>query len=110
MNKNVEEKISQLQIIEQNLQEFFLQKQNFQNQLMEVNAALEELNKSKDDCYKLIGNIMFKEEKGTLIKDLNNKKDILELRIKNIEKQEKKIKEQATSLQKEVVSSMKNDK
>jgi len=110
MNKNVEEKINQLQIIEQNLQEFFIQKQNFQNQLMEINAALEELNKSKDGCYKLIGNIMFKETKETLVSDLNNKKDILELRIKNIEKQEKKIKEQATSLQKEVVSSMKNDK
>ncbi len=106
MKKEIEEKINQLQIIEQNLQEFFMQKQNFQNQLMEVNSALGELNKSKDDCYKLVGNVMFKEKKENLIKELKNKKDILDLRIKNIEKQEKKIKEQATELQKEVVSSM----
>lgn len=106
MKKAVEEKINQLQIIEQNLQEFFMQKQNFQNQLMEINNALNELDKSKDDCYKLVGNVMFREKKENLIKELKDKKSVLDLRIKSIEKQEKKIKEQATTIQKEVVESM----
>jgi len=106
MKKEIEEKIQQLQIMEQNLQEFFMQKQNFQTQLMEINNALAELKKTKEDCYKLVGNVMFKEKKENLIKELDNKKEVLNLRIKNIEKQEKKIKEKAPELQKEVVKAM----
>ncbi|MDD5651498.1 MAG: hypothetical protein PHF86_13975 [Candidatus Nanoarchaeia archaeon] len=53
---------------------------------------------------------MIKSKKEDLEKDLKEKKDILDLRIKNIEKQENKIKERATELQKEVMNKLENEK
>lgn len=110
LSKEDEQKIAKLQLLEQNLQSFLMQKQNFSGQLMEVENALEELDKSKDDnAYKIIGSIMVSTTKSELKKDLNSKKEIIELRIKNIEKQEKKIKDQISDIQKEVMEKFKNE-
>ena len=43
----MENKIAQLQMIEQNIQNVLMQKQTFQSQLIEVENALEEIEKSK---------------------------------------------------------------
>ena len=102
-----EDKIEQLSIIEQNLQVLSSQKQNLQAQLLEVENALEELFKSKDKVYKIVGSIMVLAEKTNLEKDLNSKKEIIDLRIKNFEKQENKIKEKMNQVQQEVLKDLK---
>ena len=56
-DKNTEQKIQQLQIIEQSLQNFLGQKQQFQAHVVEIESALEEL-KSQKTAYKIIGNVM----------------------------------------------------
>ncbi|MBI2663010.1 prefoldin subunit beta [Candidatus Woesearchaeota archaeon] len=106
LSKETEQNISQLQLLEQNLQNFLAQKQTFQAQLMEVENALKELDSAKDDTYKIVGNVMIKEKKEELIKDLNSRKEIAELRLKTIEKQETKIKERAEELQKKVMKEL----
>lgn len=106
-NKDTESKIAQLQMLEQNIQGFLVQKQTFQTQLIEVDNALEELDKSKGKTYKIIGNVMISAEKEDLKKDLDNKKEVLNLRIKNIEKQENQLKEKASNLQSEVLKQIK---
>lgn len=110
ITKETEAKIIELQTMEQNLQNFAMQKQRFQISQTEIENALEEIKKTKDEAYKIIGSIMVKSKKEDLEKDLNEKKDILDLRIKNIEKQENKIKEKATELQKEVMNKLENEK
>jgi len=112
VDKNTKEKIMQLQLSEQKLQNFLMQKQQFQGQLMEIDNALGELDSGKGEVFRIIGNIMISSNRDDLKKDLKEKKHILELRIKNIEKQEEKIKEEADEIQKEVVSKLekiKND-
>ena len=106
MNDKTQEKIGKMQLLEQNIQNFMMQKQQFQMQLVEIESALEELDKS-DTSYKIIGNIMVLSNKDELKKDLDSKKEMVELRIKTIEKQEKGIKEKAQELQKEVLNDMK---
>ena len=106
MDKETEQKISQLQLIEQNMQNILMQKQQFQTQLIEIESALKELGKS-ENAYKIIGNIMVSTEKAELEKDLNEKKETLSLRIQTLEKQEKDIKEKAGSIQKEVMAQLK---
>ena len=106
MKKDTQEKISQLQLIEQNMQNFLMQKQQFQSQLVEIESALKELEKT-DNAYKIIGNIMVGTDKAELEKDLNEKKETISLRIKTLEKQEKEIKEKASSIQKEVMEELK---
>ncbi len=45
--KNTEEKMQQLQMIEQNMQQTLSQKQQFQMQLMEIDSALKEIKDRK---------------------------------------------------------------
>ncbi len=110
VSKDTEEKISQIQTLEQNLQNFFIQRQNFQSKLVEIDNALDELKKSNDETYKIVGNIMIKGSREEFIKELESKKEIISLRIKNLEKQEEKIKEKASKLQNEVMELIKKEK
>jgi len=104
-DKESEEKIMQLQLLEQNIQNFLMQKQQFQVQLTEVDSALENLKDAKK-AYKIIANIMVDTDKVSLEAELKQKKEVLELRIKNLEKQEEKIREKSQKIQKEVLGNM----
>lgn len=107
INQETQEKIQQLQIFEQNIQNLLLQKQAFQFELNEAENALDEVKKTKDDVYKLIGQVMLKASKSEIEKDLNQKKDILSLRVKAIEKQESQLKEESEKIKKEVMKKIK---
>jgi len=97
-----EQKVQQLTLLEQNLQNTSLQKQSFHLQLLELESAIKELEDSPE-AYKIVANIMIKGNKEQLKKELVEKKDIVELRIKSLEKQEAKLREKANELQKEVL-------
>jgi len=104
-DKETEEQISQLQIMEQAFQNLSLQKQNFQMQLIEIESALEELEKT-EKAYKIVGNIMVASDKEALKSELESKKETLNIRIKNLEKQEKDFKEKSSSLQKQILEKL----
>lgn len=110
INKDTEDKIAKLQLIEQNMQQFLMQKQNFNAQLMEIKNALKEVDETEGNSYKIIGNIMVVSNKEKLKEDLENKQEILNIRIRNIKKQEQNLKEQAEKLQKEVMGDLNFDK
>jgi|TARA_B100002003_G_C13711946_1_gene357140 prefoldin beta subunit len=102
-------KVQKLQLLEQNAQQLLAQRQQFQQSLLEVDSALGELDKTKE-AYKIIGNIMVATEKEDLKKDLKQKKETTELRIKTLEKQEEDVKEKAKKLQDEVLKDMESKK
>ena len=101
------ENIEKLQMLEQNTQQYQAQRQQFQSQLVEVESALKEL-KTSEESYKIIGNIMVKGKREDLEKDLSSRKEMYDLRIKNLEKQETKLREKAKELQEQVMESMKD--
>jgi len=103
--KETQEKINKLSMMEQQLQSFLSQKQTFQAQLMEVDSAIEELKKT-DTAYKIVANIMVKTDKPDLEKDLAQKKEMVTLRLKSIEKQEETIRKQTKEIQEEVMKEM----
>jgi len=105
--KDQERKIQELQLIEQNLSNLLMQKQNFQSRLLENENALREVHETKKQTYKILGSIMVAVEKDQLKKDLDSEKEILDLRIKSIEKQENKLKDRAQELQKEILKELK---
>ena len=106
--KDTEQKISQLQMFEQSLQNFLGQKQQFQIQLAEVDSALGELS-GTEKAYKIVGNIMVESSKDELQADLQSRKEMLELRIKTMEKQENQVRDRASNLQAEILKSMKKE-
>lgn len=110
MDKETEKQISELQLLEQNLQNFSMQKQNFQAQLFEVENALKEVENAKGATYKIVGAIMVSSDPDKLKKDLGSRKEVLELRVKNLKKQEDSVRVKAEDIQKEVVEKLKEEK
>src|SRR3989344_825117 len=102
------EKIKQLQLAEQGMQQLLSQKQAFQVQLMETDSALKEL-EGTQSAYRIVGNIMVSAKTEKLVEDLSSKKETLQLRIRSVEKQEASMRERAEQVQKEVLEAMKND-
>ena len=100
-DKAKERNIQELQILEQNLQNTFLQKQAFQMELRETQAALKELEKSGDEVFKIIGQLMIKTEKKDMKEELTSKEKILDMRIKSFDRQERTLSEKLEMLQKE---------
>jgi prefoldin beta subunit len=83
-----EKSIQEIQFLEQGLQNILFQKQAFQMELSETEESLKELESSKDEVFKIIGQIMIKSEKSKLKEELLSKIKIFELRMKELEKQE----------------------
>jgi len=108
VSKETEQKIGQLQMFEQSLQNFLGQKQQFQVQLVEVESALSELGNT-DKAYKIVGNIMVEAEKDDLKADLQSKKEMLELRLKTMERQEAQVREKASKIQSEILKNIKKE-
>ena len=102
-NENRESKMQELQLLEQSLQNTLMQKQAFQMELSETQAALGELKNSGDDVFKIIGQLMIKSEKSKITSDLENKEKILNLRISTLEKQENSLTEKFEELRKEIL-------
>lgn len=99
-------KIQEMQFLEQNLQNLILQKQAFQMELSETDSALKEVEKAGDEVFKIIGQLMIKTDKSNTKKELEDKKKVLGLRIKTIEKQESSLAEQLEKLREEVIKSV----
>ncbi len=100
-----EQKIQEMQILEQKLQNSILQKQAFQIELAETDSALKEIEKSGDEIFKIIGQLMIKSEKSKIQEELLNKKKILELKVKSFEKQENFLGEQLDKIRDELQNS-----
>jgi prefoldin beta subunit len=105
MNDKTKEKITQLQNIEQNINTIIGQKQQFQAQSMEIDNALSQVNET-DKVFRIIGNVMVASTQKKATEELKEKKEIVELRLKTMEKQEEKMREQAAVLQKDVLKDM----
>ena len=100
-------KIQELQFLEQNLQNLLLQKQAFQMELSETQAASKEIEKAGDEVFKIIGQLMIKTDKKRLKDELENKDKILNLRINTLDKQENSLTEKLEKLRDEVMKGLK---
>lgn len=101
--KDHEKKIQEMQIFEQTLQNILLQKQAFQMELSETEIAIREINSSDDEIFKIVGQLMIKTKKDSTLKELNDKKRIIELRLNNLEKQELSYTEQLEKIREEIL-------
>ncbi len=107
ITKETQQKIQEIQILEQNLQGLLMQKQAFQLELNETQNALTEILNSKEDVFKLIGQIMIKSDKKKIQEELKKKKELLTLRLSSIEKQETELTKNLEELRKEIMKEIK---
>src|SRR3989338_10406912 len=96
--------IVQMQAFQQQYQTLNVQREALSMQKIESEKALEELKKTKDkeDVFKIVGPVLVKSTKSELVKELGEKKETGELRLKSLEKQEERIREKLEEIQKKL--------
>ena len=100
------EEIAQLQQQEQQLQQTILQRQTLHSQFIETDNALDTLNKSKEQPFKMVGPILVAFDKKILIEELTSKKDMLAIRLKNVEQQEEQLRKKFQELQEKLLKQL----
>jgi len=104
----VSDNVNHLQLLRQNLEAVALQKQQIESQLSELSSALSEI-KQTEKTYKILGRIMVATSRDQLQKDLTEKKDLAEIRLKNFDEQEKRIQKEMEGAQKKYVKDIKKE-
>lgn len=102
--KNSDSKLQELSFLEQNMQNLLLQKQAFQMEMSETLSALSEINKSSDDVFKVLGQLMIKVNKKEILEELQNKEKLLKFKLDSLDKQEKSLNDKILSLRDEVLN------
>lgn len=96
--------IQEIQMMEQNFEQLMQQKHLFNMEIGETDLALREVEKAEGDVFKLVGGqVIVKSSKEKLSADLKHKKELLELRMKSIDTQEKDFSERIETLRKEIM-------
>ncbi|MEM4181568.1 MAG: prefoldin subunit [Candidatus Pacearchaeota archaeon] len=104
-------KIQQIQIYEQNFQQLLLEKQAISLEIEELENSLKDLEKYEGETFKIIaGQYIIKINREKILEEIANKKEVLSLRIKNLEKQEKDYVERMEDLQREIMNEINNTK
>ncbi|MEE8322896.1 MAG: prefoldin subunit beta [Candidatus Bathyarchaeia archaeon] len=100
----LQEQLVRLQQLQQTYQVIMSQRQQLDREQLEVNRALGELEKmsEKDIVYKSLGAILVKSTRKKLIEELTERKELLDMRIKVITKQQSRTEEQLKELQQRV--------
>lgn len=88
-------------ILEHEARQLLMQKEATELELNEVSNALNEVEKTTSDIYRMIGSVMLKAEKSDIKKELLERKKILDLRLQSIEKYESTIASKLQVLQKD---------
>lgn len=104
----IQNQLAQLQQLQQQAQAVISQKSQIESLIRETDAALKELEKSNDDAviYKSVGELLFKADKSKLVEELKERKDMMDLRLKTMSKQEERIQSRFTQLQDQLKQSL----
>jgi len=97
----VQERLLRLQQLQQTLQSVLGQKQQVELEQMEINQALEELQKLTDEAviYKATGSLLIKSDRTKVMSDLNERKELLSTRVTVLGKQEERLRVQVKDVQ-----------
>jgi prefoldin beta subunit len=97
----VQERLQRLQNLQNTLQQLLMQKQRIEMEMMESEKALETLSGVSSDSkvYKSVGAVLVEKPKDDVVKELEERKEFLDMRMKVIVKQEEKTREKMTGLQ-----------
>lgn len=103
ISHEMQQKIQDFQEAQQQARILMSQKYQLEIQLKETQNALDELQKAGNtEVHKIIGQILIKSDKNAVVAELKEKVETLGLRMKTLEKQEKKIMDRAKALQEEL--------
>jgi prefoldin beta subunit len=100
LTPETQQMLIELQTFQQQMQTVMVQKESLNIQNMEITKALDELKKATtEDVYKAVGPILIKSTRKDLDKELTEKKETIDLRLKSLQKQEDRIRDKLKEVQ-----------
>jgi prefoldin beta subunit len=108
ISPKVQNQLSMLQQLQQQLQTILQQKAQYELAVREAKRAQEEIKDSADDAvmYLSVGTVMMQKKKEVIDAKLAEKVETLELRIKSLEKQEKMLQGKFEQLQAQIKAAL----
>lgn len=104
MEKESEKLLGEAQVYQQQLQTIMSQKSTLSMEANEIKKALEELGKTKEKhVFKMSGPLLIKSQTKDAKKDLKEREERIDLRLKSFEKQEKALKEKIEGLRERIM-------
>ena len=104
LDEETQKQIQELQILEQNFQQVMMQKQAFSMEANETDLVIKEVEKTEGEVSKIIGNqVVVKTTKQEILKDMKRKKELIDLRLKNISEQEKEFSSKTQEIREQVM-------
>ncbi|MCL4342242.1 MAG: prefoldin subunit beta [Candidatus Thermoplasmatota archaeon] len=101
ISNSVQNQLRQMQQFEVQLEDTASQKYQLEMKSREIDKTLEELEGLGDSpaLYKMVGNILYKvENKSKLVEDLKEQKELSQIRIKTLERQQKALEDKLKEL------------
>jgi prefoldin beta subunit len=104
ISPKVQNQLAMLQQIQQQMQTVVAQKTQYEMALREARRASEELKDLPEEAnvYMSVGTVMMQKKKDDVMKNLGEKQETLDLRIKSLEKQEKMLQGKFEQLQAQI--------
>jgi len=104
LDEETQQQIQQLQMMEQSFQQLLMQKNAFSMETNETDYIIKEVEKTSGEVSRIIGNqVLIKSTKEEILKDMKNKKKLLETRMKTIDEQEKEFSQKIEEIREEVM-------
>jgi len=96
-----QEGFMQMQMFQQQMQQIGMQREQMKYQKIEAEKALEEMSGLDDsaEVFKAVGPILIKSKKSDLEKELKEKMETADVRLKKLDSEEEKIKEDLQKVQ-----------
>jgi len=105
--EGLEKEVAEFQSVQTQLQFMLYQRQQYKMQLDDADMALGELSKAEGDVYKNAGLLMIKTSKEAAKKDLNEKKEFINVRMNSLAKQEEGVRERLEELKVKLETALK---
>lgn len=102
ISPKLQNQIAQFQQVQQQLQSVLSQKFRMEAQLRETQMTIDELTKAPEDVaiYRNVGSLLIKaNDKAAVLKDVEDDKETLEIRIKTLDRQEKALRDKYNTMQ-----------
>jgi len=102
LSPKIQNQIAQFQQLQQQLQAVLSQKFQMEAQLREVERTLEAMGKTSEGSpiYRNVGSLLIKaQDQESVMKELEESKETLEVRLKTLNRQEKQMRERYQTLQ-----------
>lgn len=104
LNEETQQKIQQLQMMEQSFQQLLMQKNAFSMESNETDLIIKEVEKTSGEVSRIIGNqVVIKTTKEAILEDMKNKKKLIDTRMKSIDEQEQEFSKKIEEIREEVM-------